>query len=155
MNRSRELRLPSTARLCFTLVFALTLSSPGLAADLDTHLWRERLLLVFAPAADHPEHVRLAGELERRAPELDERQLVVYRLFLQDASRSDRRPLEAAAAEALRRRFGVTAGETVLILIGKDGGEKLRAATGTLDLDTVFQRIDAMPMRRLEMRRRQ
>lgn len=36
-----------------------------------------------------------------------------------------------------------------VVLIGKDGSEKLRAAS--LDLDSIFARIDAMPMRRREM----
>lgn len=41
--------------------------------------------------------------------------------------------------------------ETVL-LIGKDGGVKARQAV--LDLEALFDRIDAMPMRRAEMRAR-
>lgn len=89
------------------------------------------------------------------ARELDERQLVVYRLFSQGVSRSEGKTLEAAAAEGLRRRYGVTACQATLILIGKDGGEKLRAELGVVDLDAVFRRVDAMPMRRLELQDRQ
>lgn len=153
LKRLPNMRLPIPTCICFS--FALAMTSPGLAADLDAHLWRERALLVFAPSASHPDYARLAPELDRRAADLDERQLVVYRLFLQGASRNDHKPLDAAVVEELRRSPGVAPGEATLILIGKDGAEKMRSALGMVDLDAVFRRIDAMPMRRLEMQRRQ
>lgn len=153
LKRLPSMRLPIPACLCFSL--ALAMADTGLAADLDAHLWRERVLLVFAPSASHPDYARLASELDRRAADLDERQLVVYRLFPQGASRNDQKPLEAAAAEELRRGSGVAPDQATLILIGKDGAEKMRSALGRVDLDAVFRRIDAMPMRRLEMQRRQ
>jgi hypothetical protein len=40
-----------------------------------------------------------------------------------------------------------------VVLIGKDGGEKLRRAT-PLSPDELFAIVDAMPMRRAEMRER-
>jgi len=43
--------------------------------------------------------------------------------------------------------------ETSYILIGKDGGIK-RRWTGLLNVDDLFQTIDAMPMRQYEMRTR-
>ena len=39
--------------------------------------------------------------------------------------------------------------ETAFVLIGKDGGVKSRGET--LDLDSMFDLIDSMPMRRAEM----
>lgn len=55
-------------------------------------------------------------------------------------------------AQALRTRFGVEASEFRAVLIGKDGGEKLKSDTpiGAKDL---FSLIDGMPMRQEEMRR--
>jgi len=155
MRPVRTMARFTPAFLCFTAVLVLALVGPVRSAELDAHLWRERVLLVFAPRADHPDYVRLARELDRRAPDLDERQLVVYRLFPHGASRTDHKPLEADAVEDLQQRFGVAAGQATLILIGKDGGEKMRAALGGVDLDAVFRRVDAMPMRRLEMQGRQ
>ena len=40
--------------------------------------------------------------------------------------------------------------EDRVLLIGKDGGMKSRESS--LDLDAIFRRIDAMPMRKREMR---
>jgi hypothetical protein len=41
----------------------------------------------------------------------------------------------------------------MLLLVGKDGLVKRRAALGT-DLQEIFSQIDTMPMRRMEMRQR-
>jgi hypothetical protein len=154
MNRGSDMHLTLATWMCVACVIALTMAGRGMAAELDVHLWRERPLLLFAPSADHPERVRLVKELERRRHELDERQIVVYELLPRGAARVGDKPLGAATVEDMRRRFAVTADQAVLILIGKDGGEKLRAGLGTVDLDTVFRRVDAMPMRRLEMQGR-
>jgi len=50
----------------------------------------------------------------------------------------------------LRRRFGGTGFRA--ILVGKDGEEKISSGR-PLDRDALFPTIDAMPMRRQEMRR--
>lgn len=54
-------------------------------------------------------------------------------------------------ATALRRRFGVAPGTFRVILIGKDGGVKLTSAH-PLAAAALAETIDAMPMRRGEMR---
>ncbi|MEN0050651.1 MAG: DUF4174 domain-containing protein, partial [Bacteroidota bacterium] len=41
-----------------------------------------------------------------------------------------------------------------VILIGKDGGEKLRRKGKLLTRKALYQTIDVMPMRRAEMRRK-
>ncbi len=52
----------------------------------------------------------------------------------------------------LRRRYGVAPGRFAALLIGKDGGVKLRS-DAPLSTRTLFEAIDAMPMRQAEMRR--
>jgi hypothetical protein len=51
----------------------------------------------------------------------------------------------------LRKKFGVTADEFEVILIGKDGTVKLRSKAA-VSTSALFQLIDAMPMRQEEMR---
>ena len=53
--------------------------------------------------------------------------------------------------EALRERFGVAPDEFAVVLVGKDGGEKLRK-NDLLTMRELFATIDAMPMRQREMR---
>jgi hypothetical protein len=60
------------------------------------------------------------------------------------------KPDEDAAA---RRRFHVEAGQFTVVLIGKDGGEKLRSHT-PFTWQTLRDTMDSMPMRAEEMRQR-
>ena len=58
--------------------------------------------------------------------------------------------LSSADDTAARKRFGVRSGQFTAILIGKDGGEKLRSHQ-PISWDTLQKTIDAMPMRQGEM----
>ena len=53
----------------------------------------------------------------------------------------------------LRSRFGISPGQFRVILVGKDGGVKLSSGS-PVSAATLFALIDAMPMRRDEMRQR-
>ena len=99
---------------------------------------RSRVLLVLAPRDD----ARLAEQARLLAADpagVTERNLV---LVAPDASEGN----------GLRRRYGVAPDAFAVLLIGKDGGVKLRSAR-PLALRGLFEAIDAMPMRRAEMRR--
>ncbi len=62
-------------------------------------------------------------------------------------------PAPAQSAGALRARFGVSTASFSAVLVGKDGGAKL-SQSKPLDAARLFATIDAMPMRRNEMRRK-
>lgn len=126
---------------CTALVVAAAL--PARAADdpLTRLRWNSRVVVALAPTRDDPglaAQRRLFAALGAQGRERD--------LVLVEAT--DDTPEGAA----LRRRFGAGAG-FVAILIGKDGGEKLRSHA-PLGRDALFPLIDAMPMRRQEMTRR-
>ena len=61
--------------------------------------------------------------------------------------------LDAPRVAAIRERYGAGDSRLQTLLIGKDGGVKLRV-DGVPELDRVFALIDGMPMRRAEMRER-
>ncbi len=61
------------------------------------------------------------------------------------------RLFEDADAAGLRDASGIEAGRFAVVLVGKDGGEKARWS-GPVSEREVFARVDAMPMRRREMR---
>ena len=56
--------------------------------------------------------------------------------------------LNPSQTEAVRRQLRIGAGDTLatFVLIGKDGGEKLRV-NDVPDLSTIYAVIDGMPMR--------
>jgi hypothetical protein len=58
---------------------------------------------------------------------------------------------DGPTGEVARRELGIGRGAFAVVLVGKDGGEKLRS-TEPLRSRDLLDRIDAMPMRRREMR---
>jgi hypothetical protein len=111
--------------------------------------WRQRVFLVFSPSAAD---VRLDGLLrtwDASRCALEDRDVAIGVIVPDDASTLGGRALSAVEAEALRTRYAVPAQSFLFVLIGKDGGEKLRD-TAPPSLDEVLRLIDGMPMRRSE-----
>ncbi|MEN9938132.1 MAG: hypothetical protein RLZZ387_4711 [Chloroflexota bacterium] len=120
--------------------------------DLGRYQWRNRLLLLFAPAADDPLFVTQQDALAAHHTGLAERELLVFVLFEATDGAGDSQVVTAAQAAELRARFGVPTGAFTILLVGKDGTEKLRSQ-GVVPAADLFGLIDSMPMRRDEMRR--
>jgi Domain of unknown function (DUF4174) len=108
--------------------------------------WENRVLLVFAPDVDSTLYLRQQEML------LNEREIVVISV-LGDVVEVERRPDAAASAVELRDAYDVLPHEFRVVLIGKDGGVKLRQDEPILAAD-LFALIDSMPMRKEEMCRR-
>ena len=107
--------------------------------------WRHRIVLVLESA----DVDRDVATLRAHASDLDERDTVWFLLRGDAISTNFPGKLDRDFALHLRSRFG--SGPPV-VLIGKDGGVKLQAEY--LDPQAIFSHIDAMPMRRREMRQR-
>jgi glutathione peroxidase len=120
------------------------------AFDLNDMRWKKRVLLVFAESREDDGLGSFRTAWDRDESEVLDRDLVLVEVISKDQSRIGKRSLAAASAKRLQRRFQPGSDGTTFILIGKDGSEKLR--TAELRLDTLFERIDAMPMRQREMR---
>ena len=125
-----------------------------------------RPLLVFA--ASNGEQVREQMDefsTQTHLQAMQERQVVVVPILLdvlRDGGEDQKQwhewlpeqavvRLEAGEERAARRRFHVGEGDFTVILIGKDGGEKLRSKT-PVTMERLIKVIDAMPMRQKEAR---
>ncbi len=108
-----------------------------------------RPLLIFASRPDDPQLEIQVRTLNEHAAEAHERDLVPVALPYNNPSPT---PVQFSAtdAEAARRRFHVAPGDFTVILVGKDGGAKLRSAK-PLSMQKLMDTIDAMPMRQDEM----
>lgn len=119
--------------------------------------WNSRPLLLFEPenkdsSGTPAQWTKLRRQVAAETEALEERDMVVIRVTGESGSLGDRElPPETAAA--LCTLFGVNQGTYEAILVGKDGGTKLRRTGGT-ELREIFQLVDSMPMRRAEMTRR-
>lgn len=131
-------------------VGARTGATQTAGADLSRFQWRRRLLVVFAPVPQDPRLAAQRLRLAERRGGYAERDLTVIevagRSVLVDGTRD-----RALDSYELRVHFEIEDNAFATILIGKDGGEKLRR-DGLMPNDLLFDTIDAMPMRRQEMR---
>jgi hypothetical protein len=124
------------------ILLAAALASPVSVAEMR---WQKRVLLLAAPGTGDP-----GIEGQRRAltgwdREARERDLAIVTVV------GDRVEGATDTAAALRRRFRLPADRFVAILIGKDGGEKMRS-TKPIAAEMLADTIDAMPMRRAGQR---
>jgi hypothetical protein len=83
---------------------------------------------------------------------LNERDIVVI-FVIEDALSTKRKPTPNASAVDLRDAYDVLPHEFRVVLIGKDGGVKLRQEE-PISMADLFALIDSMPMRKQEMGRR-
>ncbi len=117
--------------------------------DLSSYKWKNRLLLIFAPSASgnrYEEQLRLLEGLE---PDFEERDLLLGKFLKQEEGELDGTTVFPEEAAKMRDQFGIEGFTT--ILVGKDGTEKYRTEE-PVSAEEIFRRIDAMPMRRREMR---
>ena len=132
-----------TTVLTIALAGLLATGTAATAGDpLASHRWRDRVLVVAATDASDPllsEQKRLYRSARTGMRERD--------LVLVEAVGAGR---EAAI---LRRHLGIAEGAFAAVLVGKDGGAKLRSAA-PIPAARLFETVDEMPMRRDEMRRR-
>jgi hypothetical protein len=135
--------------LCMALFF---ISKNNLTAQRMTdHLWKSRVLLLFSPdkkQADFQEQYRAFMGL---GEEMQDRDLVVYQIFVQSGLTPQGKPLAREKIDGWRKKWEVLPKDFLLILVGKDGGTKYRSSK-KIDPSVIFDLIDSMPMRQREMK---
>lgn len=99
-----------------------------------------RKVLLFAPTVNNQKLLKQQTIFESGAEGIKERDLIVSSIIYSP----DQKPSF--------KRYNVVATEFTFILIGKDGTEKLRKKS-PVTLDELFQLVDGMPMRKIEMKK--
>ena len=148
---SRQGRTVIGLALAFWMTLFAYNPKDAISMDLARFEWKNRLLLIFAPDAMHPQFQQMDAEINAQGAEVRDRDLVVFEIFDKDPSQMNASPLSPADADALRMHFGISRQMYALILVGKDGGIKLMRED-RVPLSEVFELIDSMPMRKNEMR---
>lgn len=122
------------------------------AQDIRQYQWKNRLLLLFAPSSESATFKKQYDHLTNKQEEVTERDLLIFQLFLL-GGQYDNGILTKEESQKLYKRYEVPRDAFTLLLIGKDGGLKLRRSEFT-EVNDIFNLIDSMPMRQAEMRRR-
>jgi len=121
-----------------------------MAQDLEQHRWDYRLLLIHTDDLESEQYQNQMSVLKKELAGLEERKLLIY-TFWKDKYRVGFEDREWKLAD--KEFAGASIPDTgfEVILRGLDGGVKLRQDS-VIDTETLFGRIDSMPMRRQEMR---
>lgn len=141
-------------RIALAVIFlttsAVLMPARAAAAELGDYLWQRRPLLVFAPTDNDPRLVETMRRIEATRCDFADRDMVLGRIVADGTSTLDGQGVDTNQAQRLRSEFGVGANSFSVVLIGKDGGEKLRV-NDVPDLQAIYAVIDGMPMRGSEM----
>lgn len=114
---------------------------------LGRHKWDNRLLLLFSPSEEDERYMRQLEELQKYQAGLWERDVLLFHVFPYKLIVPKGGSLDQSESASLRRHFIIPEKETVALLIGKDGREKLRSRE-LLTAERLFLTIDALPMGR-------
>jgi len=122
--------------------------------NLEDYRWNNRLVLVFANSQDSESYLQQIEELYLDKVGLHERDVIVFSMFRNGISSFEGKSISQESSEKITATYNPDQSDFRFILIGKDGGEKLRQDE-IVSSQKLFDRIDSMPMRRQEMRRLQ
>ena len=128
-------------------------NAAAMSLDLSQFQWKNRLLFLFAPNHNHPMFETLHNSLTAQELEVADRDLVIFKIFESGRSTMNMQYLDPQTAQSLRQKFNVSRGQFSVILVGKDGGIKLKRQDD-IHLTEIFDLIDAMPMRQQETRQK-
>ncbi len=115
--------------------------------------WQNRLLLVFAPDADDPRLRRQDEILGAVGAGLADRDMRIIHLRPGAPVTVDGIAFATPAAADIYRDFDIDTSEFAVLLIGKDGTVKMKNNEPPA-ISAVFDLIDSMPMRQLEMQQK-
>ena len=146
----KKITIACIAGLLIPGALAAQITAPG---DLDRYRWKNRLVLLFAETPSNSGYLRQIEQFREQVKGFRERDLVLFHLFDKGTSYagSESQIISESGTKELFLRFEVPPGDFTILLIGKDGSEKLRSDT-VLETARLFEVIDAMPMRQREMR---
>ena len=119
--------------------------------SLDAYQWKNRLVLVFAPSENNAAYQQQMQLFQGQQASFAERNLLLIELLTDGTSRVGGESVDAKEAAQIRERFNVSPEQFSVVLVGKDGTAKRREQS-PVSSKVIFETIDAMPMRRQEMR---
>ena len=125
-------------------------SATAMATELSDYRWESRPLLVFAPTANDPRLVETLNRVEATRCDFTGRDMVLGVVVPVGNSTLDGQAIDADEARRLANQFAIGDDAFSVVLVGKDGGEKLRV-NDVPDLQRIYAVVDGMPMRGREM----
>ncbi|WP_462319622.1 DUF4174 domain-containing protein [Marinilabilia sp.] len=142
-----------TQILLFALVSILSTTIPMSAQDLSQHEWKDRLLLVLTTENSKELYKEQMDLFKDNIAGLEERKLVIYSVMPEKYKKGIQAE-KWMESTRLNDRYREGGKKFEVILLGLDGRVKLRQSE-ILSIEKLFRTIDAMPMRRNELRNKE
>ncbi|MFC4873309.1 DUF4174 domain-containing protein [Negadavirga shengliensis] len=136
----------------FTYLIISALFFSNTFITLDDLQWKKRVLLCFvSPTDDTPFVLDVNDSIEYEMKERD----LVYFVIADTITTNSGSVFNEEYAEEIRKVYSLGAKSHCWVLLGKDGGLKLRKEGETPDWHELFATIDIMPTRQKEIRKKQ
>lgn len=119
---------------------------------LSAYQWENRILIISASTANDPDYTKQMEIFENDPASLNERDLILFKVFKNKAIGPKNQQLGKDQLDFLKEEYKLKGVDFKLLLIGKDGTLKKTYLSST-PMKSINQVIDAMPMRKAEMRR--
>lgn len=133
--------------LFLIVVFAL-MSSKIKAQDLDVYQWKNRIILLKSNTFESDWLQAQLKRLNADRTQLKEREVLLL-IITDDLVYNDRKQIMDLSADTIISTYDLS-DFNGLVLIGKDGGLKLKEAF-IVNPKEIFSLIDSMPMRKTEI----
>lgn len=139
-------------KLLLSLLFMLHLLTSVIGQNLSEHIWENRLILILADNETNTTYQAQLEELRSLPVAMKERKLLVYQITPNAYQKGMGNIEKWIIGDVLYKTYKATNSNFEIILIGLDGGIKLRETT-LVTAEKLFVLIDSMPMRSNELRR--
>lgn len=136
----------------FIFICFLMVASTGKSQNLDDHRWNDRLVIIVVDHHSNQLYQNQLVELIANREGLEERRIVIYQVLPGRFLKGMEKETTWKDSAKLYQRLNPSRSEFEVILLGLDGGIKLRSEV-PIKCEDLFGVIDQMPMRRAEMNR--
>ncbi|WBL22560.1 DUF4174 domain-containing protein [Zunongwangia sp. HRR-M8] len=120
------------------------------AQDKTEHQWKNRLILILTDSKEDNDFRQQLGEFKNREAALEDRKIIVYQVTPKHYATGISDKPDWKEGENFYEKFKKSDKSFEIILIGLDGGTKMRKEEFT-PAEEIFEKIDNMPMRKAEM----
>lgn len=124
------------------------------AQDLTQHQWENRLIILLCSDPGDVDVKKQLNEFRHFAAGLQERKVLVYQVTPERFKQGWDNPDKWKKSDHLFSKYKSDGSDFGLLLIGLDGGIKLREKE-PISCEKIFRLIDSMPMRKREIEQNQ
>ena len=138
--------------LIAVLLFSVLLMNNSSAQSLKKHQWKNRLILILVKQPANDVLKKQVKSFRAAKAGMNERKLMVYQITPEKYGVGFKESINWQRSDELFKTYKREKSDFEIILIGLDGGIKLRQ-NEFLSTDDLFALIDGMPMRRAELKK--